>query len=268
MSTFAKGMQVWFDTPEGRVTGTVMRVNKKTVSVAPAGREDGNYYRVPPSALHVLEATRTTTTVQPAMLIISQDDLTAAIKLAFEDRSSPELERVRAVMENPSGRLVIVADAQDVRRGLHHGWGAIATYMAATETTTWMAGRLGLSLEGFDADPRALFQIPEAARWLQQLQALFPWVGAWIDPPTAFQLVGALAPFEVRNGQPVCGQSQVQAAVHIANFAVALTAREKGQSLDHVLGLLAVVGVTPPPGFFAEAPKLAERLDPIGQLVS
>lgn len=49
--SFSTGDRVYFFDKGLKVTGTVKRVNRKTISVDPDGRSDGRYYRVPPSML-------------------------------------------------------------------------------------------------------------------------------------------------------------------------------------------------------------------------
>ena len=50
--TFERGMRVYFDGSEGRVEGTIIRVNRKTISIDP-GTGDG-YYRVPHGQVRVV----------------------------------------------------------------------------------------------------------------------------------------------------------------------------------------------------------------------
>jgi hypothetical protein len=53
-SGFRRGDRVQFDGRGGLVTGTVRRVNLKTITVDPLVRTDGRYWRVPPRMLRLV----------------------------------------------------------------------------------------------------------------------------------------------------------------------------------------------------------------------
>ncbi len=53
MTSFTKGDRVGFQAPDGRIVeGTVLRLNKKTVSVA---TDDGHQWNVAPGLLHLIQ---------------------------------------------------------------------------------------------------------------------------------------------------------------------------------------------------------------------
>lgn len=55
MTSFTKGDRVGFQAPDGRmVEGTVLRLNKKTISVATG---DGHQWNVAPGLLHLIQET-------------------------------------------------------------------------------------------------------------------------------------------------------------------------------------------------------------------
>ena len=270
--SFRKGMRVWFEGPEGRVDGTVIRVNKKTVSVDPGG--GGGYFRVPHQMLHAADkapGADMLSAAKVARLRMTQDQFAEA----FSRDSGPAMHERRgniaAVVENPAGRLSLVVGREDVLGGSLHGWETLCLLLASTGRTLSMAGRLHLEIGGFDEDPRALFQIPEAARWLARLQRRLPWLAAWLDPDggSAFQLVGSLAPFEVVNGAPRVGGPQLQATVHIANYAVAYTRKLGGADRAHVDAFVSALGLGKlPSGFFDGVDRLQDELDDAGRVVA
>ena len=53
MANFSKGDRVGFQTPNGSLEGVVLRLNKKTVSIA---TEDGHQWNVAPGLLHLVQS--------------------------------------------------------------------------------------------------------------------------------------------------------------------------------------------------------------------
>jgi hypothetical protein len=265
-------MRVVFDGPKGRVVGTVMRVNTKTISVRPDKGE--KYFRVPPSLLQKADSE---SSLDPStdpqdfggilLIRMTQEQVYECLKKSRTADAERRLQRILSVLQNQSGRISILTTETDLELGRIRGWQALALIMAKTQTALGMAGRLYLEVEGLK--PNDTSQTPEIQRWLVQLQGLYPWMGAWLDPNSemAVQLVNALAPATAENGRLVLGPSQLAAATHIANYAVGFTVKLGGKDTSHIDQFLRTIGFKQlPEGFFNGMEDLAKELDGAGHL--
>jgi len=271
ISDLKKGMQVYFEGPEGRIFGTVSRVNKKTVSVDP-GDGSGNYYRVSPEMLSpaIDRMAAVGASMQRFIMRVSQDQIYDCLMPDGDAETQGRTQRLISAFNNPEGHIHIVADALDVHRKHIHGWEALAILMRSKGATLSMAGRLSIEVNGFDDDPRELFQIPETRAWFLTLQDLYPWMGAWLSPERKLGslFVGALAPFEIENGQTIVKKPQLEAAVHIANFAAGFSLRLGAKDISHVYAFLKSMSFADvPDGFFDGAGEFADKLDDYGRLL-
>ena len=127
-----------------------------------------------------------------------------------------------------------------------------------------VAGRLILETEGYDDDPRELFQIPEAHRWLVLLANRVPWLPVWLDPtiPVAAQFIASGGGIEVNAGGASVTERGINLAVYMANNAVAATRSLGSPRMDQVWSFLAVFGIAEqPPGFFDGVETFAAGMD-------
>ena len=276
MSVFHKGMRVFFETDEGRVFGHVIRVNKKTISVDP-GAGDGSYFRVAPD--HLFPADEAVpdpladmlSGMKSAQLRLTQDQMLECLQDDAPEGIDQRINRIRTVIENPAGRLALVSEPKDIETGNLSGWMALCVFLHATKSTLKMAGRLDLQLGGFDHDPRPLYKIPEASKFLAHLQHHLPWIAAWLDAElgAGVQLIGSLSPFPEKGGEPRITKNQLDAAVYIANYAMAFTMKLGGRDYGHVDRFLGMIGIDEvPDGFFAGVHEQAAELDEIGHRVA
>ena len=60
-----------------------------------------------------------------------------------------------------------------------------------------------LGISGYDTDPRALPQIPEVIRWVQECEATMPDLGAWLDPNSMVWFATAVFNIERSDCKPL-----------------------------------------------------------------
>lgn len=95
----------------------------------------------------------------------------------------------------PAQMIVLAIERESTERGevayaMSHMWNMVATPEAMREHVHC----LSLVFQGYDADPRELYEIPEVRAYVQKLMALCPWLALLLSKwdGAIFQLLPAL----------------------------------------------------------------------------
>lgn len=197
-------------------------------------------------------------------LRVAQHQLFASFSRLAEGEALLRRQRIIELLRNPAGSLSVVTFADEVSQGFVGGWLALLRGLKEEGLLSDVAGRLILETEGYDDDPRELFQIPEAHRWLVLLANRVPWLPVWLDPtiPVAAQFIASGGGIEVNAGGASVTERGINLAVYMANNAVAATRSLGSSRMDHIWSFLAVFGIAEqPPGFFDGVETFAAGMD-------
>lgn len=194
------------------------------------------------------------TTFQPTLF-----DVAHGIDLA-------ERERILEVARHPNGRLTVQASQEEVRAGDIRGWEALVQLLLSEGLLMRVVGRLVVACDGFNADPRPLFEISEARDWLLRLQGRYPWLCTWLDPLVGAQLqlvaCGLQSPTMAEEGGLALTDELMNLLVDLANFGVAMARNLGSRERSHVDAFLAVAGIRElPDSFFDGIEGVQAHLD-------
>ena len=107
----------------------------------------------------------------------------------------------------------------------YFGW--VRTELVDLTARDGRLSRVEVALGGYDADPRSLYEIPEARRWIRQVQKAWPDAMFWLTPGSLWLWLLCLNPqmFERRPDGLV--QVTLDPAIITGQFAQALAAGEQ-----------------------------------------
>lgn len=224
-----------------------------------------------PSPTHPTDGLAASLAEQPGTLVLTQSQLYEALAKPESEPAASLRQRLDAVLCNTNAALVVVMGPDDVRSNAIHGWRALVSHLAREASLSNVAGRLGFAIEGYEQDPRELFEIPETRAFLSSLLDVYPWLPIWMSPASgvAGQMVSSLAELDPSTEMRTVPESFFAAALHCANYAAALALRDDEPSLTHVHAFLAQFGVTDlHPSFFDGVEVLGTEMDAMARRVA
>ncbi len=194
----------------------------------------------------------------------------ASVYAAAHGVDLAERERLAKLFRSDGGVLAIIASREEVEAGDISGWDALVQLLISEGLMLEASGRLVLATDGFDADPRQLYDIPEAKAWLLHIQETFPWLGAWLEPTMGgeLQFVCCWIQPEFEEGGVVLTNELINVLVNMANYGAAFAMNLGSLDFTHQREFLAKAGFTDlPDDFFDGLEGLQAKLDENGRLL-